>query len=143
MKKLIAIIIAFFALRLILQAQQKQEQQNQEAQKQAEENAQKQAEEQVKKQADTLTQINVNNIVSNWYQNYNGKLPVHYEDWVGFTQISKNDWHFVKEAMTSLGCNYKDAYNKIMGKSKAFWKSGFYKKEFDNIRDLLAQRANW
>lgn len=146
MKKLIAIVIAFFAIRLLLQAKNQQDQQNQQNQQaiqQAQEQANaKAAAEEAQKQK-TLKQISYNQSVSNWYMSYNGYLPVHASDWNFFADISREDWPILTEAMKATGVTYKEAYERIYYWSNRICKTGFFKGEFDGIRDKLAQRAKW
>lgn len=140
MKKLTAIVIAFFVIRYLLLQQAAQDQANEEAQKQAEEEARQQQE---AKQEQALAQININTIVNKWYQSYNSYLPVFYDDWVGFTQISRENWPLLKNTMSDLGFTYAEVYQRIHKWSNSFFRTGFYKKEFDPIRNKLAERANW
>ncbi len=143
MKKIITIIIAIIAIRLFAKAQQEEQQQIQEANKTAEEIQQKAADEQAKKQADAMMQMQVNKTVTNWYLSYNGYLPVYADDWRGFTKIPKEYWYMVKQGMTDLGYTYKQVWEKIEHWSNSICKTGFYKSEFDEIRDELKKRTNW
>lgn len=140
MKKVIAIIIAVITIYLLytMSKQQEQEQQ-QEADKIAQENAQ------AKQEAVTnaMKKIEISNIVMEWRNHFNWCLPVYAEHWKPLAQISHDDWHYVKEEMQNWDITYKDAYDRIEYWSNPFFKSGFYKKEFDSIRDALKQRSKW
>ena len=140
MKKLIAIVIAFIVIRYLLLLKASQDQANEEAQLQAQEENNRQQEE---KQEQALAQINVNNVVNKWYQSYNSYLPVNYADWVGFTEIPYQNWPQLKKAMSDIGYTYKEVYERILYWSSSICHTGFYKSEFDPIRDKLAERANW
>ncbi len=143
MKKLIAIVIIIFLFSTLLKAQQVEQQQVEETNKQAEEEAKKAEEEKNKKIADAQMQMKVNTIVTNWYNEYNGYLPTYRDEWVGFTEIPKEYWYMVKEAMQQLGYTYASVWGRINYWSNRVCHTGFFKSEFDDIRDELEKRTKW
>lgn len=143
MKKILAIIVAIVAIRILITAANIQQQQQEEIQKEDEEAAKKAEEERQKKILEAQMQMKVNTVVTNWYNEYNGCLPTYRDEWIGFTEIPREYWYMVKDAMQQLGYTYASVWGRINYWSSSFFKTGFYKGEFDDIRDELERRTKW
>ena len=142
MKKILAVIIAIVAIRILVTAANIQ-QQEEEIQKENDEEAQKAEEERQKKILEAQMQMKVNTVVTNWYNEYNGYLPTSRDEWIGFTEIPREYWYMVKDAMQQLGYTYASVWGRINYWSNKTCKTGFYKSEFDDIRNELEKRTKW
>ena len=143
MKKILAIIVAIVAIRILVTAANVQQQQEKEIQKENDEETKKAEEERQKKILEAQMQMKVNTVVTNWYNEYNGYLPTYRDEWIGFTEIPREYWYMVKDAMQQLGYTYASVWGRIYYWSNRICKTGFYKNEFDDIRNELEKRTKW
>ena len=88
--------------------------------------------------------LEIGQIVDDFLEHYNGKLPVYASHWQPIAEIEKEDWSYAKTEFSNNGTTYKDIWTNINQKSnKYIFKRGFRKKSFDSIRNALRERAYW
>lgn len=134
-KKIIAVVILILVIQYYLNTQQKPSQKEDKSTSKTEKLQQLVNSMQVSQ--------NVSKAASSLLSDYNGRLPVHANKWEPVTHITRDEWPAFEHVLQEYGYSYREMYDTIDKPSSEFWHTGFYKKEFDEIRQSLKQRSTW
>lgn len=138
MRTILAIILAILGINII----SKLAKQDKDNQAQAQAQAKTQEENKQQELNDYLGKKEAKRAAEDLISDYNGYLPVHAEKWRPTAQLNLAYWAEFKKTLQEYGYDYTDMYDRIQSWSNPTFKTGFYKTEFNDIRDTLRQRRN-